>query len=183
MRRRDHDKATALQALALAKRLEKELAEIKSLLRLDGVTLGLEKEDVIGFCAYVEELATHGAILAEDIEPLLKKIMNVDEHYLGLVEKFAKEEEPWSLFMQLAQKLQILAGTDKARALASVVRTNIRNAAFVYAKANHGNQKYDFRFDEEKIAQRLLSVILSPGPKETIRSPSARRTARTLSSG
>jgi len=185
LKKRNRDRATALQALALAKRLERELLEIKSLLRMDGIALGLEKEEVIGFYAYVEELTAHGVIKLEDINPLMKKLMNVDEHYLKLVERYVAESEPWTIFMRLAQKLQELVTEDKDKALASTIRINIRNAAFVYAKANHTGsmKKYDFRFDEEKIAQRMLNVILSPDPTETIRRRCVRRTARTPSSG
>ena len=185
LRQRDKGAALAMQALALSRRLERELAEVKEALCLDLPSLSVDREDVIHFYAYAEELVFNGAMRVEEMAPLMKKLMAIDEYYLGLIEEFVEESEPWDVFLKLANRLHAGAVVEKDRMQAQMARMHLRNLAFVYAKARHrkGGKKYDFRFGEEGLAERLLKVVLNPDPLGSIRSQSAPRTGPTPSSG
>jgi hypothetical protein len=151
---------TALQALALAKRTERELREIKLLLCLDSVDLGVDKDAVVQLFVKVESICAAGTIDLLETDVWIKTLLAIDDAYLSVVARCTGEPEPWEPYMKLAQLLyEVTIG--KERAKADYARRNLRNVAFLYARRKLGAPKANQHFQDGSFSDRLLGMVIS----------------------
>lgn len=150
---------TAIQALTLAKRLERELAEIKLLIRMDSVALDVSQASVVRLFVQVESLCKQGTLDIYETDKWLRTLLAIDEHYLELVHRFLGEPEPWSVYMAFAQMIyESTQGKERARA--DYVRRNLRNVGYMYARKHLGVRKADVVFRDETFSSRLLAAVV-----------------------
>lgn len=155
--------AVAQQAFALARRLEKELAEIRMLLRLDGPKLPVEKPEVVQLLARVERLCVLGTVDAQEIDEWIRLLLAVDEVFLGLVSKLTAKEEVWLPFLEAAQ-IVFEHAQQEERNKADFMRRNMRNVCYFVVREEQGIRKANKLFPKGSFVETLTKDILTDHP-------------------
>lgn len=170
----------ALQAIAIARRAERQLEEIRDYLGLATYNLGVEKEDVIQF--YEEARQSNlQVLLAQPFQVWSKKLLAIDEDYLSLVTNYTEDKEPWLVFMQLAQTLYRLADTTEVRARIDFARRSLRNVAYFCARRTLGKRAANVQFNDGSFTDRLMNHVIAV--RGTKGSHARRQRGRTPESG
>lgn len=152
----------AAQALLTSRRVERRLEELVRYLGLSEHVLSAEKEDIVGFFETAWDFFREPTICtSEEVSEWAKKLLGITEEYLALVAQHTKEEEPWAIFMHVAQLLTDMAspGTE-ARTYVDHARRNLRNVAYFYVRRVRGARIADQQFPGEKYSDRLVRALI-----------------------
>lgn len=163
----------AEQAIMLSKSNARRLDEICHVLGLDVAVLETSEEAIVALYLKAEEMQLLGERdrIRENPKEILewaRAIYAIDESYLKLVHHFTAIEEPWDVFLSLAQRLSEEApfarfalhkDLEHAYGYLEAARRNIRHVAFFYSRQKTTRIK-DARFDkEEDYAEPILRLL------------------------
>lgn len=162
----------AEQAIALSKSNARRLDELCRVLGLDVAVLETSEEAIVALYLKAEEMQLGERMrVRENPKEILewaRAIYAIDENYLSLVHHFTAIEEPWDVFLRLAQRLCEEAPHERfalhkelehAYGYLEAARRSIRHVAFFYNRQKTTRIK-DARFDEkEDYAEPIIRLL------------------------
>jgi DNA-binding transcriptional MerR regulator len=162
--------AIAMQAHVRSKAAERRLDEIFYLMGWYRVPISLTEEEIVLLHTAAEDALESPPTKAEEIRWWAEKFFGMDEGYFSLVGKHTASNEPWKLFMDLAQKLSSEAPRSSfsgdpplhfAYAYLEASREHLRNAAYLYCRHHLGARLANEVFRDGKISptERIIQLL------------------------
>lgn len=160
---------TATRALAAAKMNEQKIYELYRLLGLERKVLDTTEEEVLSLYEQALHLSdTDRQPTIEELEDWAPTLFAIDESFLGLVKKYTSSEEPWAVFLGLANKWandrpnaffetmpELRAAYDHLEA----ARKHIRVVSYMYCRQFHGVTTANNIFGTGSPTDKLLDLL------------------------
>lgn len=134
----------ATRALAMATHAEKSIAAILGLLGIHGEILGFDEAAVQGLYAELQEAVESATPLTEQEGVKWSRVLTqVNEEYLDLMKRLMADPEPWSLLLQVGERLSndlrdTVSDTAFAtRCFLEGARRHFRNTAYFYVRTRN----------------------------------------------
>ncbi len=165
--------AIATRALATALANERRLDELFRVLGLRRKVLSTESSEVLALYARAQQcLENDQPTSYEELEDWATTLFAIDEAYLSLVQKETASDEPWHVFLTLANKLDVNKTFDLSQSAPEFriayqtlngARMHIRQVAYMFCRHHHGSRVASKAFGTSKASDRLLDVMVSTG--------------------
>lgn len=164
----------AIKATVTARRAEKGLEQLSVLLGLDLPELPMEQEEVLALYVKASEANKLGVEdpRATDILEWSRTFLAVTEEFLDLVSVYTSSQEPWRVFMELAQELSQRAPKARfpgerdlaaAYSCLNLSRRNLRQVAYFYVRGKKGKRFADKLLPDAELDphEQVLNLLFS----------------------
>lgn len=140
---------TALRAYVTAKRAERKVNELLTMMGLHERELPTDEESVQALYIQAQDDLKKTAFSAEEVLFWSRVFLKIGEEYFSLVETYTGSTEPWRYFLLLGQHLATQKGgvspADIERQAAyrylTYARQNMRSAAYFSIREKYGHRK------------------------------------------
>jgi hypothetical protein len=163
-----------MKANVVARRAERGLEHINTLLGIDLPSLPMEQNDVIDLYLKADRMALVKLeeLSAAEVLGWARTFLAITEEFLDLVSVYTSSQEPWRVFMELAKKLSMAA--PKARFVAErdlaaaygyldLARRNLRQVAYFHVRTKKGKRFADRLLPDAELDphERVLNLLFS----------------------
>ena len=170
----------ASTALLRVASLEEKVKQLEDLAGIDTVHLDTSQIAVANFYEECVELFTD---YTADMRPAYVldwayRLAAVNEEYLEAVRVYMRTEEPWTIFMEAAQKMSDAAPRERfaarkdlevAYGYLDAARIHLRQVCYFYIHNNHGKQKANRAFPDMQLDERddkILRMVFLMHPQK-----------------
>lgn len=157
----------ALQAQALGRTTAKRLDRLCQFLGIENNRLKHDEESIFNLHMRVRET------LKEDLTTMRTGALiewaaifnSFDEAYLGLIEHYTLNENPWDLYLQLANDLMLYrnptvdTNLNFSYACLDAARRSLRHVAYFYTSTKHGYKMADALFTKEAVTEEIIAQL------------------------
>lgn len=164
----------AMQAYVASRSNARRVDDLYYLLGFDSPVLGTSEEEVVALYIRAQEAGTQSRDLpAESVHRWAGIFYSVDESYLELVSQHTGSDEPWKVFVDLANTFLSEMPTDSfstnpplksAYAYLSMARTNLRTTSYHFCRHRFGIATAGkvFRNDASDPIEDLVRLMFPP---------------------
>lgn len=168
----------SMLAYVAAKRAERRLEELSELLGLNRSELELDSVSVRTLYEQAQVELVDPTPTWERAHWWAARFFGIDEHYLRAVSKVVGTNEPWKLFIDLADRYTRMPTRQPfekhARAYLDAARDRLRHVSYFACRKIYGKQTADNVFAEDTdVTDRLSRIIAMKGPRQHGHAPAS----------